>query len=72
MQRTTGLEKEIAELRSFAGRRVRIRLCDATEHAGTLHTDLLTAHSIAVFLDRGDEEGATIYIEEIVAVWEIF
>ena len=57
------------DLRSFAGRRVGIRLCDGSEHVGTLRTELLSPQSISVFLGRDDGEGATIYIDEIVDIW---
>jgi len=44
---------------------------DASEHVGTLRTELLSDKSISVFLAREGEEGATIYIEEIVGIWPI-
>jgi hypothetical protein len=61
----------IADLQAFAGRRVRIRLDDASEMVGELRTELLSEKSISVFLKRSDVEGATIYIEEIVGIWPI-
>ena len=63
---------DVAELRSHANRLVRIRMDDASEHVGTLRTELLSDKSISVFLAREGEEGATIYIEEIVGIWPIF
>lgn len=44
---------------------------DASEHVGILRTELLSDKSISVFLAREGEEGATIYIEEIVGIWPI-
>ncbi len=71
MTRATERVLEIAELRSFAGRRVRVQLDDASEHVGELRTELLSDRSISVFLRRGEHEGATIYIDEIVGIWPI-
>jgi hypothetical protein len=68
---TTPMEHpmEITELRTFAGRRVRVRLDDASEHEGVLRTELLSDKSISVYLKSGEREGATIYIHEIVGIW---
>lgn len=60
---------ELTELRSYANVPVRLRLRDASEHIGTLRTELLSERSIAVFLTRDGQQGATIYIDEIVAIW---
>jgi hypothetical protein len=62
---------DVAELRLYANRPVRIRMDDATEHVGTLRTELLSDKSISVFLARDGDQGATIYIEEIVGIWPI-
>ncbi|GAC1495338.1 MAG: hypothetical protein NVS2B8_16460 [Vulcanimicrobiaceae bacterium] len=62
---------DIAELLSFANRPVRVRLCDASEHVGMLRTELLSERSISVFLTREGQQGATIYIDEIVGIWPI-
>jgi hypothetical protein len=67
----TKIEREIERLRSFAGRPVRIRLSDASEHVGTLESEHLSARAISVFLAHEGGEGATIYIEEIVMVCPI-
>ncbi|GAC1625934.1 MAG: hypothetical protein NVS4B5_17720 [Vulcanimicrobiaceae bacterium] len=62
---------DIAELLSFANRPVRVRLSDASEHVGMLRTELLSERSISVFLTREGQQGATIYIDEIVGIWPI-
>jgi hypothetical protein len=59
---------DIAQLRSFTGHAVRIRLEDASELVGVLRTELLTDRSIAVFLAREGGEGATLYIDDIVEI----
>jgi hypothetical protein len=62
---------EISELLALAGRRVRVRLDDDSEHVGELRTELLSDRSISVFLRRSEQEGATIYIDDIVGIWPI-
>ncbi|MBD5605814.1 MAG: hypothetical protein IAI48_12120 [Candidatus Eremiobacteraeota bacterium] len=62
---------DVSELRSYAGHRVRVRLDDASELGGELRTELLSEQSLSVFLKRPGEEGATIYIHEIVGIWTI-
>ncbi len=69
MRRATGRETKIGHFRTYAGRTVRVRLRDGSVLVGVLRTDLLSERSIAVFLGRGEEEGATIYIQEIVGIW---
>jgi hypothetical protein len=59
---------DVTQLRTFSGHPVRIRLEDASELVGTLRTDLLTDRSIAVFLARDGDEGATLYIDDIVEI----
>ncbi len=44
---------------------------DASEHVGTLRTELLSEKSISVFLGREGQQGTTIYIDEIVGIWPI-
>ena len=61
----------LAELRLYADRPVRIRMNDASEHVGTLRTELLSEKSISVFLGREGQQGTTIYIDEIVGIWPI-
>ncbi|GAC1541392.1 MAG: hypothetical protein NVS3B16_04860 [Vulcanimicrobiaceae bacterium] len=62
---------EIADLRSFADRAVCVRLGDDSEHVGTLRTELLSERSISVFLMCDGQQGATIYIDEIVSICPI-
>lgn len=70
MRPMTGRPVEIAELRAYADRPVRVRLKDASEHVGLLRTELLSDKSISVFLIRDSgQQGATIYIDEIVGIW---
>jgi len=69
MLRATELVTEIAELLRLGDRPVRIRLRDASEHVGTLRTELLSPDAISVFLAADGGEGATIYIDEIVGIW---
>ncbi len=68
MTRPTYRAPLIDELRSYAGRRVSVRLDDASVHEGEFRTELLSDRSISVFLARGDHEGSTIYIHEIVGI----
>jgi hypothetical protein len=62
---------DIAGLRSYAGQQVCVRLDDQSEHVGELRIELLSEKSISVFLKRNEQEGTTIYIEEIVGIWPI-
>ena len=71
MREMVGRPVEIAELRAFAERPVRVRLDDASEHVGTLRTELLSERSISVFLACDGQQGATIYIDEIVSICPI-
>jgi hypothetical protein len=71
MHRATGRTIEISELHGFAGLTVLVRLDNASELVGTLRTDLLSERSISVFLAQDGGEGATIYIDEIVAICRI-
>jgi hypothetical protein len=59
---------EIERLREFAGREVRLRLADGSEHRGVLRTELLSEHSISVFIALSENEGATIYVDQIVEI----
>lgn len=58
----------IAKLREFAGRPVRLLLADGSEHRGVLRTELLSEHSISVFISAEQGEGATIYIDQIAEI----
>jgi hypothetical protein len=61
---------DAADLQPFGSRRVLLRLRDASEYTGELRTDLLSDRAIAVFLVGADGEGSTIYIDDIVGIWE--
>ncbi len=61
----------IAALHTFAGRPVRVRLDDESEHVGRLRTDLLTERSLSVYLARDGDDGTTLYIDHIIGVWPI-
>lgn len=62
---------DVAQLQPFRGRRVRVRLVDSSEYTGELRTELLSDRAISVYLVREDGEGATIYLDDIVGIWEI-
>ena len=68
MQHAMERPLKIADLRAFAERPVCVRLEDHSEHVGTLRTELLSDRSISVFLSRDGQQGATIYIDEIVSI----
>ncbi len=56
----------IDELRSLGTRPVHVRLADGSVFAGRMRIELLSEHSISIFLDDGGE-GATLYIHDIIA-----
>jgi hypothetical protein len=58
-------------LRHFGPSRVGVRLNDGSEYAGSMRTELLTDRSISVFLAVGENEGTTLYIDQIAAIWLI-
>ncbi len=60
---------DITHLRTFEGGRVRVRIRDVGDLVGILRTELLTDRSLAVYLDSGNGDGATIYIDQIVGIW---
>jgi hypothetical protein len=59
----------VTGLQRFAGRPVRVRLTDESEHVGRLRTELLTERSLAVFLAAEGDDGMTLYIDHIIEVW---
>lgn len=58
----------ISDLSEFAGRPVRLRLDDGSEHHGMLRTELLTDRSISVYIASECGEGATVYIDQITEI----
>ena len=53
---------------AFAGAHVRVQLDDGSEHAGYLRTELLSDRSLSVYIAGAGDEGATLYIDQIVAI----
>jgi hypothetical protein len=46
-----------------------VQLADGREYIGELRTELLTDRSLSVYLDSGEGDGATLYIEQIAGIW---
>jgi hypothetical protein len=59
---------DVHAVEAFAGRHVRVHLNDGTEHSGVLRTDLLSDRSVSVYIAGSGDEGATLYIDQIVAI----
>lgn len=59
---------DIVQLRRLAGVEVRVHLLDGTAWRGRLRTELLTENSLAVFLDDGNGDGTTLYIDQITEI----
>ena len=59
---------DVAAVEAFAGAHVRVQLDDGTEHSGVLRTDLLSERSVSVYIAGTGDEGATLYIDQIVAI----
>ena len=55
-------------VRRFAGHDVRVRLLDGTTFAGRLRTELLSEHSLSVFIAVRPGEGVTLYIDQIAEI----
>ncbi|GAC1413256.1 MAG: hypothetical protein NVSMB64_23530 [Candidatus Velthaea sp.] len=55
-------------LRSFDGVDVEVHLADGTGHTGRLRTELLSERSLSVYLTGAGDEGATLYIDQIVKI----
>jgi hypothetical protein len=51
-----------------AGMSVRVRLANGSEHTGLLRTELLSDRSLSVYIAGSGDEGATLYIDQIVAI----
>jgi hypothetical protein len=59
---------DVAAVQAFAGKMVRVRLDDGSEHTGHLRTELLSARSLSVYITGSGDEGATLYIDQIVTI----
>jgi hypothetical protein len=55
-------------LRRFAGHDVRVRLFDGSSFTGRLRTELLSEHSLSVFITVTAGEGVTLYIDQIAEI----
>ena len=58
----------IAALQELAGVPVQVRLNDGTEHHGLLRTDLLSDRSLSVYIAGENDDGATLYIDQIIEI----
>jgi hypothetical protein len=63
-----GPNYDVAAVEAFAGKMVRVRLDDGSEHTGNLRTELLSDRSLSVYITGGGDEGATLYIDQIVNI----
>jgi len=61
----------IAALQELAGIPVQVRLSDGTEHHGLLRTDLLSDRSLSVYIAGQNDDGATLYIDQITEIKKI-
>ncbi len=59
---------DVHAVEAFAGRHVRVHLDDGTAHTGHLRTELLSDRSVSVYITGSGDEGATLYIDKIVAI----
>ncbi len=59
---------DVAAVEAFAGTHVRVHLNDGTAHTGRLRTELLSDRSLSVYIAGSGDEGATLYIDQIVAI----
>jgi hypothetical protein len=59
---------DVTDVEAFAGTRVRVRLSDGSEHTGQLRTELLSDRSLSVYIAGSGDEGATLYIDQIIAI----
>lgn len=59
---------DVHAVEAFAGRHVRVYLDDGTEHRGVLRTELLSDRSLSVYIAGSGDEGATLYIDQIVQI----
>lgn len=59
---------DVEAVAAFAGTRVRVRLDDGTVHSGHLRTELLSQRSLSVYIAGSEDEGATLYIDQIIEI----
>lgn len=59
---------DIVALRRYSGTDVRVTLADGTVWTGQFRTDLLTERSLSVYINGRAGDGATLYIDQIVAI----
>ena len=59
---------DIGTLRAFEGVPVDVELRDGTGHAGRLRVELLSERSLSVYIAGSGDEGATLYIDQIVSI----
>ena len=59
---------DVHAVEAFAGTHVRVELDDGSRHTGVLRTDLLSERSVSVYITGRGDEGATLYIDQIVAI----
>jgi hypothetical protein len=62
------LRYDVHAVEAFGGTQVRVHLEDGTHHTGHLRTDLLSDRSVSVYIAGTGDEGATLYIDQIVAI----
>ncbi len=63
-----GPNYDVAAVGAFAVVTFHVRLDDGSEHTGHLRTELLSDRSLSVYIAGSDDEGATLYIDQIVAI----
>lgn len=59
---------DVAAVEAFAGTVVHVCLDDGSEHTGRFRTELLSARSLSVYIAGTGDEGATLYIDQIVTI----
>lgn len=64
--RRTGYD--VGAVEAYAGTHVRVHLDDGTTHTGHLRTELLSDRSLSVYIAGSGDEGATLYIDQIVDI----
>jgi len=59
---------DCSSLRAFEGVEIEVELRDGTRHVGRLRTELLSERSLSVYIAGSGDEGATLYIDQIVRI----